>query len=143
MLITNCDVLMVCLRLLQSLLQHVYRGMSDDNVDVRSAAMFALGQFSIHLQVHSQTPSVVCVNDFISVMSQLINQARMRLQQQHPFNGPLSWTTRVSRYQKGKTSLDFTEARDSEWQWHQLGRIQICTLPQLGNHASTQPLSFL
>ena len=33
----------------------------------------------------------------------------------HPFNGPLSGTTRVSRYQKGKTSLDFTEARDSEW----------------------------
>jgi len=26
----------------------------------------------------------------------------------------------VSRYyQKGKTNLDFTEARDSEWQWHQ------------------------
>jgi len=22
--------------------------------------------------------------------------------------------------QKGKTNLDFTEARDSEWQWHQL-----------------------
>jgi len=39
----------------------------------------------------------------------------------HPFNGPLSGTTRVSRYQKGKTDLDFTEARDSEWQWHQLG----------------------
>ena len=37
------------------------------------------------------------------------------------FNGPLSGTTRVSRYQKGKTSLDFTDARDSEWQWHQLG----------------------
>jgi len=35
----------------------------------------------------------------------------------HPFNGPLSGTTRVSRYQKGKTNLDFTEARDSEWQW--------------------------
>jgi len=33
----------------------------------------------------------------------------------------LSGTTRVSRYQKGKTNLDFTEARDSEWQWHQLG----------------------
>jgi len=28
----------------------------------------------------------------------------------------------VSRYQKGKTNLDFTEARDSEWQWHQLGQ---------------------
>jgi len=26
----------------------------------------------------------------------------------------------VSWYQKGKTNLDFTEARDSEWQWHQL-----------------------
>jgi len=34
------------------------------------------------------------------------------------FNGPLSGTTRVSRYQKGKTNLDFTEATDSEWQWH-------------------------
>ena len=40
----------------------------------------------------------------------------------HPFNGPLPGITRVSRYQKGKTNLDFTEARDSEWQWHQLGR---------------------
>ena len=39
----------------------------------------------------------------------------------HPFNGRFSRTTRVGRYQKGKTNLDFTEARDSEWQWHQLG----------------------
>jgi len=39
----------------------------------------------------------------------------------HRFNGPLSGTTRVSRYQKGKTNLAFTGARDSEWQWHQLG----------------------
>ena len=31
----------------------------------------------------------------------------------HPFNGPFSGTTRVSRYQKNKTNLDFTEARDS------------------------------
>ena len=30
----------------------------------------------------------------------------------HTFNGPLSGTTQVSRYQKGKTNLDFTEARD-------------------------------
>jgi len=33
----------------------------------------------------------------------------------HPFNGPSSGTTQVSRYQKGKTNLDFTEAKDSEW----------------------------
>jgi len=43
-----------------------------------------------------------------------------------PFNGPLSGTTWVSQYQKRKTSLDFTEARDSEWQWHPLGYIQVC-----------------
>jgi len=49
----------------------------------------------------------------------------------------------VSRYQKGKTTLDFTEARDGEWQWHQLGHMQVCTLLQTDNHASTPPLSFL
>jgi len=27
----------------------------------------------------------------------------------HPFNGPFPGTARVSRYQKGKTNLDFTE----------------------------------
>ena len=32
----------------------------------------------------------------------------------HPFNSPFSGTTQVSRYQKGKTNLDVTEARDSE-----------------------------
>jgi len=49
----------------------------------------------------------------------------------------------VSRYQKGKNNLDFKEARDSEWQWHQLGRMQVCTLLQTDNHASTSLLSFL
>jgi len=42
----------------------------------------------------------------------------------------------VSRYQKGKTNLDFT---DSEWQWHQLGHMQIYTSLQTDNHASTMP----
>ena len=60
-----------------------------------------------------------------------------------PFNHPLSRTTRVSRYQKGKTNLDVTEARDSEWQWHPLGHMQVCTSLQTDNHASTSPLSFL
>ena len=49
----------------------------------------------------------------------------------------------MSRYQKGKTNLDFNKARDSEWQWHQLGHMQVCTLLQTDNHASTPPLSFL
>ena len=55
----------------------------------------------------------------------------------HPFNGPFSGTT-----QKGKTSLDFTEARDSEWQWHELEHMQVCTSLQTDNHASTPPFSF-
>ena len=31
----------------------------------------------------------------------------------HLFNGPFSGTTRVSRYEKGKTNLDFTGARET------------------------------
>ena len=61
----------------------------------------------------------------------------------YPFNGPFSGTTRVSRYQKGKTNLDFTGARDSEWQWHQMSHMQACTSFQRDNHASTPPLGFL
>jgi len=49
----------------------------------------------------------------------------------------------VSWYQKGKTNLDFTEARDSEWQWHQLAHMQVCTSLQTDNHAITSQLSFL
>ena len=60
----------------------------------------------------------------------------------HTFNGSFSGTTRVSRYQKGKTNLDFIGARYSEWQWHQLGRMQVCTSLQTDNHASTPPLKF-
>ena len=57
---------------------------------------------------------------------------------QRPFPG----TTQVSRYQMGKTNLDFTEARDSEWQWHQLGHTQVCISFhfQTDNHANTSPL---
>jgi len=45
----------------------------------------------------------------------------------------------VSRYQKGNTNLAFTEARDSEWQWRQLGCMQVCTSLQTDNCASTPP----
>ena len=48
----------------------------------------------------------------------------------NPFNGPLSVTTQVSQYQKGKTNLDFAEARDSEWQWHQLGHVHCKSAPR-------------
>jgi len=48
----------------------------------------------------------------------------------------------VSQYQKGKTNLDFTGARDSEWQWNPLGHMQVCTSHQTDKHTSTPPLSF-
>jgi len=69
----------------------------------------------------------------------LIQQCTHTHTHTHPFNGPFSGTTQVSHYQKGKTNLDF----DSEWQWHQLGHMQVCTLPQTDNHSSTPPLCFL
>ena len=69
-----------------------------------------------------------------------------------PFSGHFSRTTQVSCYQKGKTNLDFTETRDSEWQWHQLGYILerwwhslhwVYALLRTHNYASTLPPSFL
>jgi len=55
------------------------------------------------------------------------------------FPGLPSW----SSTRKVKTNLDFTEGRDSELQWYQLGLLQVCTSLQTDNHASTPPLSFL
>ena len=51
-------------------------------------------------------------------------------------------TTQVSQYQKGKTNLDFIEARDSEWQWNQLGHMQVCTLLQTQPHQHPATLFF-
>jgi len=48
----------------------------------------------------------------------------------------------VSQYQKGKTNLDFTEARDSKGQWHPPGNMQVCTSLQTDNHASTPTAQF-
>jgi len=49
----------------------------------------------------------------------------------------------LPEWARTRTNLDFTEARYSEWQWHQLGYMQICILPQTDDHASTPPLIFL
>ena len=46
-----------------------------------------------------------------------------------------SGTTLVSQYQKGKTNLDFAEARDSEWQWH-------CLAPDRQPHQHPTTLFF-
>ena len=50
-----------------------------------------------------------------------ITDSSLYISRTHTFNGPLSRTTCVSRCQKGKTDLGFTEARDSKCQWNQLG----------------------
>jgi len=60
----------------------------------------------------------------------------------HPFNSFFPGLP-SEPVQKGKTNLDFNEARDSEWQWHQLEHMQVYTSLQTDNHASTPPLSFL
>jgi len=48
----------------------------------------------------------------------------------------------VSWYRKGKINLDFTEARHSEWQWHQVVHMQVCISLHTDNHTNTPPLSF-
>jgi len=55
----------------------------------------------------------------------------------HTFNSPFSGTTRVNWYQKGKTNLDFTEARDSEWQWPYAG-LHLAPDRQPHQHPDTQ-----
>jgi len=87
--------------------------------------------------VHDYCSQVRTIHPFQRFIAQTIHTHT------HPFNGPLSGTIRVSRYRKGKTNRDLTEARDSEWQWHHLGRVQVCTSLQTDNHASTPSLSFL
>jgi len=42
-----------------------------------------------------------------------INITGRTIQHTHPFSSPLSGTTQVSQYQKGKNNLDFTEARET------------------------------
>jgi len=82
-------------------------------------------QYLLH-QLHTAAPATTYVHT--------------RTHERACVNVPLSWTTRVSRYQKGKTNLDFTEARDCVWLWHLLGYMQVCTSLQTDNHASTPPL---
>jgi len=66
----------------------------------------------------------------------------------HPFNGLFSRKTWVSRYQKGKTSLDLNEARDGEvLESNGISRT-LCKQyalhsREITNHSSTSSLNFL
>jgi len=79
----------------------------------------------------------------LRVSSKSINKFESNKHTHTRLTARFSGTARVGRYQKGKANLDFTGARDSEWQWHQLGYMQVCTSLQTDNRASTSPLSFL
>ena len=56
-------------------------------------------------------------------------------------------TTWVSRYQKGKTRLDLSEAReDGVWgrQWHQPDHMRtVCTSLQTDNHTNVSPIRLI
>jgi len=88
-----------------------------------------------------QAHNILAVNSRI-LQTNYYNKHHTEQQQQHSFNSPLSRTTGVSRYHTGKTNLDFIETGDSDWQWHQLVHMQICTSPQTDNHSSTTPQVF-
>ena len=96
----------------------------------------------VPIRLHSSTHQSITHSLTQSINHSITRSINQSINHTHTFNGHLSRTTRVGRYQKGKTNLDFTEARDSEWQWHQLGHMQVCTSLQTDDHASTPPLSF-
>ena len=58
-----------------------------------------------------------CMYALKSKTASTISYIFRMIQHTHPFNDPLSRTTWLSRYQKGKTNLDITEARDSGISW--------------------------
>jgi len=73
-------------------------------------------------------------------------QLLLLLQLRHLIKGLFTRRTWVSRYRKGKTSLDLNQARNDGvlgMQWHQLDHMQtICTSLQTDNHTNTSSVNF-
>ena len=88
--------------------------------------------------------SSVCVSVYLPCKGFVVENGKLLLHYTRLMAS--SWSTWVSWYQKGKTSLDLNEARDDgvlEWQWHQLNHMQkICPLLQTNDHANTSSLNF-
>jgi len=100
--------------------------------------LFKLNNNRAHRVTHCGVLEFVADEGRVYLPYWVIMGAFLQTTAEQPFSG----TTRVSQYQKGKTSLDFTEARDNEWQWHQLGHMQVCTSLRTDYHASTPLLVF-
>ena len=74
-----------------------------------SGVSFIISKVTRQLVQRSSCDSVSRTAAFTHVHTVQLNTLLVLL---HPFNGLFSTTTWVSRYQKGKTSLDLKEARD-------------------------------
>ena len=107
---------------------------------------------SLQTDNHASTPPLSFFTGqvpFLPPNQQRQSTEGLYLTHAHPFNSPFSRTTWVGRYQKGNTNLDFTEARDSEWQWHQLGicksapRSRQITMPAPHHSVFTGRMPFL
>jgi len=117
---TVCTAGCICVRttskqLIVWLLRHYLLSVSDGGRLRSSVAAETTERSSTAARMFLFTRCVYVSHSGMTTSQQTINT--------HPFNGPLSGTTRSSQYQKGKTNLDVTEARDNEWQWHQLGHM--------------------
>jgi len=86
---------------------------------------------ALTLLVGRQEGRPACKNRVVGCWHGYLSGARCRLAY-----GPAD-ATATHCLASGKANLDFTEARDSEWQWHQLGHMQVCTSLQTANQAST------
>jgi len=72
---------------------------------------------------HNKHSQLMCMATWIwSSRHQLHRMPKPNYTHTQPFKGPFPGLSGWASTKKGKTNLDFTEARDSEWQWHQLGR---------------------
>ena len=149
-----------CVQTLSAAVRRISDSAGETNISLRGARMVLTGERGDYLCCMPGCPKVVTLyfethptNYSYGIIycwlhSLLLEQfaaiaIKRTFTHTHPFNGPFTGSTQVSRYQKDKTNLDFTEARDSEWQWHQLGHMQVCTSLQTDNHTSTPPLCFL
>jgi len=76
----------------------------------------------MQVNLYNERKTVVVVVDVMHITHALTaflalnspKQLGLHVYNTHTVNGPFSGTTQVSRYQKSKTNLDFTEARDRE-----------------------------
>ena len=86
----------------QTLLKHMFRICRP--ICVSHDYLLSALNFVSHYEQRLRLP---CHVSFVGTDHNAVTEQQQ--QQQHPFNGPLPETTRVSRYQKGKTNLDLLE----------------------------------